>query len=275
MRLLIATGGSPHSDTALRMGAHILYAGHAREIPTVMTVIKQEVGRSRAERILAHAREILQPVAAQVRTKVRVGRRAVEIVREVEENNYDLIIVGERPVHRLITRFLGSTATRVMAQAPCPVMVVKAETGPIQRILLCDSGAESPSLLNRFKAQLAELSEGQVELTILHVMSQMSAGPGVRGAQLRAGAEELIREHSPEGELLARDVKILEDLDVNPQAKVRHGLVVDEIVAEARSGDYDLVVIGAHQSEGWQRFLLDDLAHQIIVKVDRPILVIR
>jgi nucleotide-binding universal stress UspA family protein len=56
---------------------------------------------------------------------------------------------------------------------------------------------------------------------------------------------------------------------------VRHGLVVDEIQAEARSGDYDLVVIGAHRGEGWRRILLDDLAHQIIVEMDRPVLVVR
>jgi nucleotide-binding universal stress UspA family protein len=56
---------------------------------------------------------------------------------------------------------------------------------------------------------------------------------------------------------------------------VRHGLVVDEILAEAQRGDYDLVVIGAYRSEGWQRILLDDQAHKIIVQLDRPVLVVR
>jgi nucleotide-binding universal stress UspA family protein len=50
---------------------------------------------------------------------------------------------------------------------------------------------------------------------------------------------------------------------------------VDEILAEARSGDYDLVVIGAHRGAGWERLLLDDLAHQIIEQMDRPVLVVR
>jgi nucleotide-binding universal stress UspA family protein len=64
-------------------------------------------------------------------------------------------------------------------------------------------------------------------------------------------------------------------LSVNPRPKVRHGLVVDEIVAEARCEEYDLVVIGANRGEGWRRILLDDLAHQIIVKLNRSILVVR
>ncbi|MGD9049781.1 MAG: universal stress protein, partial [Anaerolineae bacterium] len=113
------------------------------------------------------------------------------------------------------------------------------------------------------------------EMTILHVMSQMSAGPGVRGEQLRADAEELMSEHSPEGQLLERNLDILEGSDLNAQPKVRHGLVVDEILEEAGSGDYDLVVIGAHPDEGWRRILLDDLAHRLLVRLKRPVLVVR
>lgn len=290
MRILMATGGSPHSEAALRFGAQI--AECAGEPPTVVTVIRHQMKRPRAEAVLARAREILSPMVSSFRTRIRVGQPAEEIIREAEEGGYDLVIVGERQHHDLVTRFLlGSTATRVVEHAPCPVIVAKGKIGPIHRILLCDSGAESPwiglraatrpvevevpSLLSRFAAQLAELMEGEEEVTILHVMSQMSAGPGVRGKQLRASAEELIHEHTPEGELLDQDIHLLERPGITPRPKVRHGLVVNEILAEARSGDYDLVVIGAHRGEGWRRILLDDLAHQIIVQVDRPVLVVR
>jgi nucleotide-binding universal stress UspA family protein len=103
----------------------------------------------------------------------------------------------------------------------------------------------------------------------------MSAGPGVRGQQLRAGVAELITEHTPEGKLLEADMEILEQPGITPRRIVRRGLVVDEILAEAKAGDYDLVVIGAHRDEGWQRFLLDDLARKIVVRPDRPVLVLR
>jgi nucleotide-binding universal stress UspA family protein len=106
-------------------------------------------------------------------------------------------------------------------------------------------------------------------------MSQMGAGPGVEGDQLQADAEELIEAQTPEGELLERDIQMLEPLSVQLRPMVRHGLVVDEILAEAQAGDYDLVVIGAHRGEGWRRILLDDLAHQIIIHLDRPVLVVR
>ena len=52
-----------------------------------------------------------------------------------------------------------------------------------------------------------------------------------------------------------------------------HGLVLDEIVAEAREGDYDLVVVGTQPVQGWMRLLLNDVSQQIIGCTDRPVLV--
>lgn len=275
MRLLITTGGSPHSETALRLATHLLHERPIAEKPTILTVIKQEADRSQANIILAQAGELWEPRVSGVQTKVRIGRRAEEIIREAQEGHYDLVIMGKRPAHRLITRFLGSTATRVMEKAPCPVIIVKGEPAPVHRILLCDSGAQSPSLLSRFSRELAELFAGEMEIIVLHVMSQISAGPGVTGKQLRASADELIQEHAPEGELLVQDIQTLQRANVQAYAKVRHGLVVDEILEEARSGDYDLVVIGTYRREGWWRFLLENLARQIIAQIDRPVLVLR
>jgi nucleotide-binding universal stress UspA family protein len=276
MHILMATGGSPHSEEALGFGTCLLNGMQSDFKVTVLTVIRQPTEVAKADLILTHARELLAPEIKTLQTKTRVGQPAEEIVREAEEGKYDLVIVGERQHHKLMTRFLlGSTAVRVVEQAPCPVVIGKGSCGPVQRILLCDSGATDPSLLNRFTRQLTELIRPDQKITVLHVMSQISAGPGVPDKQLRAEAEELMAEHSPEGELLERDVQLLEQLGVRPVPKVRHGLVVDEILTEAREGDYDLVVIGASPGQDWRRILLDDLAHQIITQVDRPILVVR
>jgi nucleotide-binding universal stress UspA family protein len=282
VRILIAIGGSTglatdgllHSRATLQFGAWI--AQDKDEPPNLITVIRGEAERHQADAILTGAAQMLQATLPSIPTKIRIGHPAEEIIREAEEGRYELVIVGERQDHSLVTRFLlGSTTVRVVEHAPCPVIIAKGRVGPVRRILVCDSGIEAPSLLNRFVAQLAELIKGKEEVTVLHVMSQISAGPGIRGQQLRADAQELIENQAPEGELLEQDIKLLKRLKLHPRAKVRHGFIVDEILAEARDGDYDLVVIGAHRGEGWRRILLDDLAHQIIVQMDRPVLVVR
>lgn len=272
MRLLIATGGAPHSSLAVRLGAYI--ARTAGEVPTVLTVIRNKADHAHGDTVLAKVRSFLEAEIPKVHTRVRIGNPAEQIVAEAIEGGYDLILLGDKHAHDLVTRLLGSTVKKVLEQAPCPVVIAKGRVRPVHRILLCDSGAESVSLLDRFTTRLADLARDP-EITVLHVMSQISAGPGISGRQLRASAEELIREHTPEGILLERDVEILEQLNLHPDTKVRHGFVVNEIVAEARNGNYDLIVIGAHQGKGWQRFLLEDLAYQIIMHADRPVLVLR
>jgi nucleotide-binding universal stress UspA family protein len=276
MHILMTTGGSTHSELALQFGAHLLGTIQTSLWPTILTVIKAESDRERAREILGHACRIVDPHCSQVNTKIRLGHPAEEIIREAEEGQYKLAIVGEKQHHGLLTRFLlGSTAQRVVEHAPCPVIIAKGHIGPVKRVLLCDSGVQDPSLLSRLDDQLPVLLQSKPDVTVLHVMSQISAGPGVRGAQLRAEAEQLIAQHAPEGELLQRDVDILTRLGSHPRPKIRHGLVVDEILAEAAQGDYGLVVIGVNRGEGWRRILLDDLAHQIIVQADRPVLVVR
>lgn len=271
MKILMATGGSSHSKKALLFGRQI--AQCAGEAPAVLTVIRRAADRPAAESVLQQARQILAALPC-IETRIRVGRAAEQIIAEAREGAFDLIIVGERQSHTLKARVLGSTAVHVVEHAACPVIIAKGDIRPVKRILLCDSGAVSPSLLGRFTAQLAEMLSGEEEITVLHVMSQVIAWPGVPDQDLQASADELIEDHTPEGEWLANDLQVLSHPGIRAQAKVRHGVVIDEILAE--SGDnYDLVVIGAHREAGWQRVLLEDIAHEIITRVNRPVLVVR
>ncbi|HNS52868.1 MAG TPA: universal stress protein [Anaerolineae bacterium] len=288
MKILLTTRGAPHDEVALAFGAYI--AQSADEPVTVLSVAEHASKRPEAEAALEQARELLQGIA--VTAKVRMGHASREIVAEAEEGKYNLVVVGENPNPNLVVRLLdGSDTIRVVEHAPCPVIVAKRKTGPVVRILVCDSGAEGPlaklgpvapaqptsvpSLLARFTAQLADLLRGEEEVTVLHVMSQICAAPGIQDSDLQAEAEELIEGHTPEGEVLEQDIHALEHPGVRVWPKIRHGLVVDEILAEAQEGRYDLVVIGAHRGAGWQRILLDDIAHKILVQMDRPVLVVR
>lgn len=270
MRILTTTGGAPHSDSAIRLAAYLAETTGASIV--LLTIIKTESTRVQAEAILTRATALLASTI-EVQRKVRLGQPAGQIVREAREGNYDLLILGERVHHGLTRHILAPTAERVLEQMPCPVLIARGQARPLKRLLLCESGRD-PSLLNRFMSQLKPLLVAADALTLLHVMSQMAAGPGVPGWELRADAEELMEEHTPEGRLLEGDLKRLKQLGMHLEARVRHGLVVQEILEEARTGDYDLVVIGAHQRKGWERFLLDDLAQAIVDHADRPILVV-
>lgn len=275
MRILTAVGGSEHSQIALRQAAYL-----AQTLPvsiTILTVMKSPEDEADAAAILQTAEQFLLTAVPQIQnlqTKTRSGQASEQIIEEVLTGEYDLLLIGERPQHSLLTRLLGPTALRIIAQRPCPVLIAKEEAHHLEQILVCDSVYAEPTLSARFSQHFPDLLAQAANVTVLHVMSQIAAAPGVSGRQLRADVSELMTAHSPEGELLTQEMELLSEMDIEAEPIVRHGLVIEEILAEASDGRYDLVVIGAHVHEGWQRFLLEDVTAQIVLQADRPVLVI-
>jgi nucleotide-binding universal stress UspA family protein len=195
------------------------------------------------------------------RMLVRHGHAAEKILEEAESGHYHLVIVGSRG-RRGLTRFLlGSTAERIAHHAASPVLVVQGQREVVRRILVCTAARALTMTAVELGGQVARLVRAR--LTVLHVMSQLPGSlhtPVPLLTDLEAPAEVLIDRSTPEGAFLQETLIRLGDMTPPAQACVRHGLVVDEIMAEMINGDYDLVVIGAHAAEGWMRFLLDDSA---------------
>lgn len=271
MRTLIIVNNSPLTEGALQFGAQITSKSTADS--TLMAIIphSQEGELKNAKRILEQTRDY-RPFQ-RFQKKVRVGPLAKEIQAEIRDGAYELLVLPTPITTKPEYLQPRSVLTEIVEEAPCSVLVVKALAPSIQRILLCDSGSDAAVSLRSFTTKLINSMDNLEELTILHVMSQVSAGPGIRGEQLRSDAESLIRSHTPEGILLERDLQELSRAGVLAVPKIRHGLVVDEILEESREGRYDLVIIGAHVPAGWQKLLLENLARKILSQIDRSLLI--
>lgn len=269
MRVLIATDGKPHSELAIEMGRKLTELGNVEL--SVLTVIASERQRPQGQAIL--------DAANAINGLIRVGLPAAQIQEAADEGAFDLIVVGYCPEHSPLARWRGTTHTYLMNTCCRPLLVAKGHLGSLNHILVCEGGGPQPTLLSRLMRQLPQLLHQESSINVLHVMSQMSAGHGSADQlaydwQLAAPAQVLINSHSVEGELLAQDVNALAQISVDTTPIVRHGLVVDEVVAEAASGKYGLIVLGAHHTEGWVRLLLADQAQQIVTRVETPVLII-
>jgi nucleotide-binding universal stress UspA family protein len=273
MHTLIVINDSPFTKVMLDFSSQII--NKSGEATIMMVIPSNKKGElQQAKKIIGQAQQTFHNAAS--REKVRVGHLAREILQETSEGDYDLLVLGSPASQKADWSNPKSFLTQIVEHAPCPTLIIKGLAGPrIRRVLLCDSGSASAGVLRNFTARLVRLLEGLEQITILHVMSQVSAGPGIPGAQLRSDAENLIQTHSPEGDLLEHDVQELTLAGATPVPKVRHGLVVDEILDEAQTGDYDLVIIGAYRPDGWQKFLLDNLERKIVSQIDRSVLIVK
>jgi nucleotide-binding universal stress UspA family protein len=280
MRILLCTDGSAHGQGALRYGA--LLARASSEAAMLLGVVEHATDRAKIERALEEGKPWLVD-APPPRTKVRIGHAAEEILDEATPEEYDLVVVGARG-RRGITRFLmGSTSERIARHAAVPVLIVRGEHPKVRRVLVCTSGRTPGLNVVAFGGRVAKLASA--EITVLHVMSQLVAAAVLPEAgvlqvmpqtpapptpdelqleDLEAPAEELIAHGTREGLHLQQALDMLAEQGVPGRALVRHGLVVEEIADEACHRDYDLVVVGAHETEGWMRLLLNDVGRQII-----------
>jgi nucleotide-binding universal stress UspA family protein len=271
MRILLCTNGSVWANRALETGRQIALAT-ASEVD-VLAIARHAEQLEETSKLAKKAVGGLQAQDIPITIHQRVGRLSNEVIKQAQDVPYDLIVVGSRGRRGIRRLLLGSLAARVMEHTPTSVLVVKGRRRKLKRFLTCSAAGPTSERAVLFAGQLARAVDASV--TLIHVMSQLPVDEEADPIDLRAQADELIERRSREGVHLNQMLDILAAEGTKARAVVRHGLVVDEIVAEAKEGQFDLVVLGAHITPGVSSLLATNLAEQILLAADLPVLVVR
>ena len=122
------------SEWAERFGAcvHLLYAIEPPTVPQwgyVFLALREGKLRKEAEEQLNKLRRHVAR-AVTVTTEVRSGYGAeYEICEIARKRKTDLIVIGSHGAGAIRRAMMGSTAERVVRHAPCPVLVVREQSG--------------------------------------------------------------------------------------------------------------------------------------------------
>ncbi len=142
MKILVPVDGSKYStegvkvalDYAKTKGADItlmtvspFVAGLDLEISAKEMASLNESMKRRGEEVLANAQNILKAEGVSSKTILSSAISAAdEILGTAEKDKTNLIIIGNRGLGGAASRFLmGSVASKVAANAPCSVYIVK------------------------------------------------------------------------------------------------------------------------------------------------------
>ena len=238
---------------------------------TLVTVIENNSGRQKAEERLAQAQKLLPDL--EVATRVcRSQVVAKELLAELERGDYGLLAIGEVAESVLAHLLFGSLAKYLVGRAPCPVLVVRGECGTLKRLLICTGGRKISEPVVRMGSHLAQAAKADV--TLLHITTPVpSMYTGL------SEMEETLTELLQTNTLLARHLRwcarVLDNCGIPTELKLRHGVVIDEIIRETQSVDYDLVVLGSHVAENlWRELIMDNVTRQAIDRVNCPVLVV-
>jgi nucleotide-binding universal stress UspA family protein len=150
-KVLLATDGSDYSDKAVSFAARLLNGTPC--VLTLLTVIEEpvypmpqdeitppletippyedlrEAFLDRAEVILDGAEKPLREAGISVERKVRFGHPAAEILSELEEGGYEMIVLGSHGHGALGEVVLGSVSYHISHHAKCPVLIVRSDQG--------------------------------------------------------------------------------------------------------------------------------------------------
>lgn len=268
MKLLLCVRCNPYAAQVLETGQQL-----ARALAAEVEILV--VAASREDPVCAWAettRAALDEAGLTVQLRFEDGKWDQAVLRRSQLAAYDLVIIGSRGRRGILNTLFGSPARHIAEAASIPVLVLKGRPRAFKKLLICSSAGPVSERTVDFAGRLAKLLGA--EITLLHVMSQLSIGERSREDDLTASAAELMSRESMEGQHLRTMLAHLESETVIARALVRHGLVVDEVIAEAKSGRYDLIAVGAHITPGLPAFLVDDLAAKILHATSLPILVV-
>lgn len=271
IRMLLYSDGSDVGSQALGLGTQIAKALAATA--DILAIARKPEGQEASGEEAEAAVDELRAAGVSATVYRRPGLVAEELRQQADAADYDLIVIGSRGRRGIKRLLAGSRACRVLGGVATSILVVKGpRRQPIDSILACSAAGPTSRETIYFAAQLAHALEASV--TLLHVMSQVALEEDAKGADLEAEAEELMESEAREGAHVEDMLRILHDEDVEAEAVVRHGLVVEEIIAEAKEGQFGMLVIGAHTTPDIAGLLSSDLSQQIMLAVDRPILIV-
>ena len=271
MRLLICSDGTDPADNPTRLGG--LIAGPCRSQTTLLGIAEDAGEEEPLRRALESEAGLLREKDVVPEIVVRTGDPIRQILAETTANEYDLAIVGARRKGSGGIYWRSEKTYEVIKAVPPPVLVAIGAVEKVGRILVCTGGKRYIDDAAQLAGEIAKCIGSAV--TLLHVMAEP---PAIYAdlVRLEEDVDRLLASDSELGRNLRGQKESLEKMGLEVAVRIRHGLALDQIFAEVREGEHDLIVTGTSQAKGtFRHYIMGDLTRGILNRADCPVLVAR
>ena len=271
MKILICSDGMPAAKTAIELGASL--AGPLKAQTTLLGIAEASQDELALRDTLQTQAQLLHDRGISPDVIVQSGEPVRQIVDQTSKTNYDLVVIGARWTGATGHYWRSQKSYEVIKSIQPPVLVAISERKHLMRFLVCTGGKEFIEQAVQFTGKLAAAVKASV--TLLHVMAEPPAMYADL-VRLEENVDQLLKSKSELGTNLLRQKRELERLGVPAEVRLRHGIVIDQVFAEVRAGDYDLIVTGTSQARGLLRhYIMGDLTRSILNRANVPVLVAR
>ena len=214
------------------------------------------------------ATKLREQYAIDVHHCTKIGRAHTEIVNHAVAINAGLIVAGARGEHSILEKLLGSTALRLIKVASCPVLIVKNNTAANYRQVMTAVDFSPGSM---HLPELASLIAPNAHIEALLIFDSNQ-----EAHMYKAGMDESLLAKYRE-RALAQAQKKLDDL-ITLQNKqlfssvIRSGYPPKEICAHAKEVNADLILIGKHNKNNIEEWLLGSVTKAVVYSAECDVL---
>jgi nucleotide-binding universal stress UspA family protein len=229
--------------------------------------IQEEIHRmeARSAKTLKEATQQLAALKLKGTVRKEQGAIAPVILKRAPKRD-GLLVVGSKGLDALDRFMLGSVSTNLIHHATCPVLVVKDEAAPLQRITLATDGSDASAqalefVLTTFQPDRSTGKGGRapIHVSVIHVM------PFLKYPELKEAGHKLIEQ----------SVQKLIKAGFTAEAVCQLGKPAEVIMKVASKHHADLIVMGAKGLGAIARFLLGSVSTRVVQHANCSVLVVR
>ena len=302
MNILLATDGSSSSDMSLQMIKALRLPSHTEyrittvipeytflEGQTIEKVIKSDkdremVHRTREEKalkILEKPTEMLKTISSNVKTSIRTGNPAIEIITEASDIKADMVVIGAKGSSSIRSLSLGRTAERVMRHSDTSVLLVREDPISINRVIIACDGSAYTDNMCKFLIDLPMPKQAEIYImTSLRSYAPFKTGGTTFEFEM---GQEILEKIQKGEEISARKFlkmhkKKFEEKGYTTRQRIFKGHPAEGIITHSEEEiDPNIIVIGAKGLSHRSTYLLGSVTkdaaraskHSVLIYRDR------
>lgn len=270
MDILLCTDGSRQGLRAVRLGAAV--AAQLKADATLLCVVASK-RHADLDDWVGQATDIVEEAGVRFNVIGRRGQLVEEMLAQMLETEFDLVVVGYHARSFLEKAIMGSLAARIAHEVRASVLIVRGKRDWIKHILIGVSGGGFTHDCAEWGGRIAAAFGARV--TLLHA-SQAPPLMYTGFEEVTETLAEFLQTDTLESQALKQAVSDLTSFGVQTHVELVHGLPERELLRLAQDRDVDLLVIGsAWAAQPMPRLFLRNITEQVLLNTQRPVLVVR
>ncbi|HXF84366.1 MAG TPA: universal stress protein [Anaerolineales bacterium] len=275
MDVLIATNGFKGTWSAIEYG---VWFAEAMKMNITLLGVTESLSPAAIddhhplEEIFERAVELFRQKGVNYTLEVRNGDAEQVIPEKAHSGNYITVVspLGRPPLKRWLT---GRSIRTLMERIESPILYVPQVRLPLKKMLLSIGGLGYEVAAEILAFQVATVVRADV--TILHVVSPTELDyPG--GREVLKHLSDLAESDTLPGRGLRKALEIAQQSGLDARVVTRQGNVVEEILAEIREGEYDMICMGsAYSALALRQLYTPNVTAEVAEVVHCPVLTAR